>query len=350
MRRTLSHKKLAILLSIIAAIISGTFLSIPWVMKISGSFFYLLFVLLSAFIIMYIISYYAIKKYIILKVKPIYKTIHETQVNPIRKAGVDTGDNINILAKTELEVREWAKKKAHEIEELKKLEKYRKEYIGNVSHELKTPIFSIQGYILTLLDGGLEDPSINRKYMERADKAINRMISIVKDLESISRLESGDLVLNYTVFDIRTLFLEIFDSQELITEEKNIQLKLHNAESPVLVNADRKCISQVITNLVVNSIKYGKNDGFTRASFYDMDKFILIEIKDNGIGIAEEHLSRIFERFYRVDKSRSREQGGTGLGLSIVKHIIEAHKQSINVKSKSGEGTSFTFTLEKGFE
>jgi len=257
-------------------------------------------------------------------------------------------EDLNLISNADKAVVKWAEEKAEEIEELKKLEKYRKEYIGNVSHELKTPIFSIQGYILTLLDGGLEDESINIKYLERADKAINRMISIIRDLEAISGLESGELSLQKENFNIVLLFKEVFEAQEWQASSRNIKLLFkHEYDKPIFVNADRKRIGQLITNLIVNSIKYGKEGGSTKVSFYDMDENILIEVKDDGIGISNDNLKRIFERFYRADKSRSREQGGTGLGLSIVKHIIEAHNQTINVKSELDRGTSFTFTLQK---
>ncbi|MBK8805253.1 MAG: sensor histidine kinase [Bacteroidales bacterium] len=348
MLKTLSHKKIAILISIVSAIINILFINFYMNFYEQSPFLYQLLIAMAVFLITYIISYYAIKNYIVLKITPIYKTIQTTQLNKTQKLSFENTENMNILEKTNEEVQEWAKKKTNEIEELKRLEKYRKEYIGNVSHELKTPIFSIQGYILTLLDGGIDDPDINRKYLERADKAINRMISIIKDLEAISRLESGELVLQHEIFDIKMLFAEIFEAQEILAKEKQISL-VFNKESDTsnYVHADRKRISQVISNLIVNSIKYGKVGGVTKVGFYDMDSFILVEIKDNGIGMEESHLPRIFERFYRVDKSRSREQGGTGLGLSIVKHIIEGHKQTINVKSKPNEGTSFTFTLDK---
>jgi len=258
-------------------------------------------------------------------------------------------DDFNILENTDITVAEWAQQKSKQIEDLKKLEQYRKEYIGDVSHELKTPIFSIQGYISTLLDGGIDDPNINKKFLEKADRAINRMISIVKDLESISRLEAGELHLELQNYDIIEQIKEIFEAQEVLAQKKSIKLILENKKAkPYFVCADRKRIHQVFTNLVVNSIKYGAQNGQTKVSFYDMDPNILIEISDNGPGIADVHLPRIFDRFYRVDKSRSREQGGTGLGLSIVKHIVEAHSQTINVKSKVGEGSSFAFTLEKG--
>jgi two-component system phosphate regulon sensor histidine kinase PhoR len=235
-----------------------------------------------------------------------------------------------------------------EIQQLKQLEKYRKDFLGNVSHELKTPIFNIQGYILTLLEGGIDDPGINMLYLKRTERSIDRMISIIEDLEAISKLESGELELNLTRFNIYQMVEEVFDLQEVRAEKRNIKLKFgRTADRNIQVLADKPRIFQVVSNLIVNSINYGKDGGTTTVSFYDMDNLVLVEVRDNGIGIAERDLPRIFERFYRTDKSRSREQGGTGLGLAIVKHIIEAHNQTINVNSTLGKGTSFTFTLEK---
>lgn len=240
----------------------------------------------------------------------------------------------------------WAEERKNEIERLKKLEVYRKEFLGNVSHELKTPIFNIQGYILTLLDGGLEDQSINRNFLQRTEKSIDRMITIVDDLEAISQLETGELQLEPEKFDIVILVKDVIEAQEMKATSKGIILTVEE-EKQIFVNADRFRIRQVIVNLVVNSIKYGKEYGETKIRFYDVGENVSIEIADNGIGIGEEHLPRLFERFYRVDKSRSRDIGGTGLGLAIVKHTIEAHNQSINVMSTEGVGTIFSFSLAK---
>lgn len=228
------------------------------------------------------------------------------------------------------------------------LEDYRKEFMGNVYHELKTPIFNMQGYILTLLDGGLEDESINRVYLERAEKNINRMISIVEDLESISGLESGALNLKKEDLNISILIDEVLEANELRASNNNIRLEKNKIKKATsMVSGDRRRIYQVINNLVVNSINYGNKGGKTSISVYRAGDMALIEIKDNGIGISKEDLPRIFERFYRVDKSRSRDSGGTGLGLAIVKHIIEAHKQTVKVKSAPGKGSVFTFTLAR---
>jgi two-component system, OmpR family, phosphate regulon sensor histidine kinase PhoR len=259
----------------------------------------------------------------------------------------ELGINGNEIDKLDNEILAWADDRKNEIERLKKLEVYRKEFLGNVSHELKTPIFNIQGYVLTLLDGGLEDPAINRDYLMRAERSIDRMITIIDDLESISQLETGELQIEQERFDIVALAKDVCEGQEMKATGKGIILTLPGDPKPLFVFADRFRIRQVLTNLVVNSIKYGKEYGETKIRFYDIGSTISIEVADNGLGIGKEHLPRLFERFYRVDKSRSREMGGTGLGLAIVKHILEGHNQSINVMSTEGVGTVFSFTLKK---
>jgi len=296
------------------------------------------------FAVAYLIINAIIGKFIDKKIKPIYKTIHSFKPKNVQALD-EKGE---LFARVNTEVADWMETRSREIQELRRLEKYRKEYIGNVSHELKTPIFNIQGYILTLLDGGIDDPNINLLYLKRTEKSIDRMISIIEDLEAISKLESGELELNFETFCIFQLMNDVFDYNEIRARDKNIVLQAgKNTHRDTFVRADKQRIYQVLMNLVVNSINYGKKNGTTTVRFYDMDNLILVEVKDDGIGIEERELSRIFERFYRIDKSRSRDQGGTGLGLAIVKHIIEAHGQSINVSSKPGVGTSFTFTLEK---
>jgi two-component system phosphate regulon sensor histidine kinase PhoR len=347
--KTLSHKQIAIAIAVVAALLTGIVFLVSQLIREYVAV-YAVLITITVFVVVYIIGFFFIRDYIVRKIQPIYKTIHDTQTKSLRtKIQNETADDFNIIENTGLTVAEWAQQKSRQVEELKKLEKYRKEYIGDVSHELKTPIFSIQGYILTLLDGGINDEEINIKYLEKADRAINRMISIVKDLEDISRLETGELLLDTKHYDIIEQIREIFEAQEELARSKEIRLVLENPKAkPFYVCADRQRIHQVLTNLIVNSIKYGKQGGCTRVTFYDMDPNLLVEVSDNGTGIEEKHLPRIFDRFYRVDKSRSREQGGTGLGLSIVKHIVEAHNQTINVKSKLGAGSSFAFTLEKG--
>jgi two-component system phosphate regulon sensor histidine kinase PhoR len=228
-------------------------------------------------------------------------------------------------------------------------ELYRREFLGNISHELKTPLFTVQGYILTLLDGAIKDKEVRMKYLERANKGVERLIFIAKDLEMISGLESNALKLNYTHFDVIKLIQSVFELLEI--KAKKRQDRLLFAESytaPKPVYADQERIEQVLINLVVNGIKYGKPNGVVVVSVRTEGSKIAIEVADDGEGIQAENLPRIFERFYRVDQSRSREQGGSGLGLSIVKHILEAHHEQITVKSTFGEGSVFTFSLPKG--
>ncbi len=279
------------------------------------------------------------------------KNVREILPGKEPRGSKESNSHINNALPTAEEGEAWTKRQIKEIERLKDLEKYRKEFVGNVSHELKTPIFNIQGYILTLLEGAIDDSKINKLYLQRTEKSIDRMISIVEDLESITRLESGELKLKYEVFDIVKMVEDVFELEQMLANEHKITMGFGNKPvKPIFVHADKKKITEVITNLIVNSIKYGKKKGFVKVSFFDNGNKIFVEVRDNGIGIDKKNLHRIFERFYRIDKSRSREQGGTGLGLSIVKHIIEAHKQTIEVKSLIDKGTSFTFTLEKAPE
>lgn len=219
-----------------------------------------------------------------------------------------------------------------------------------MAHELKTPIFNVQGYISTLLDGGLEDDLINRKYLERTEKSIDRLINIVNDLDTIAKLESDMTRLQMEQFDIVALTREIAEQAEIEADRKGIRILVKGAEnlpSPFWVLADKHYVGQVLVNLIINSIRYGKEGGTTRVKFRDMLDKILVEVEDTGVGIAKEDIPRVFERFYRTDKGRSREQGGTGLGLAIVKHIVEAHGERISVRSEPGVGSTFSFTLKK---
>lgn len=249
------------------------------------------------------------------------------------------GERVNFLIET----------REKEVRHFENLDSYRKEYLGNVSHELKTPVFNIQGYIDTLLNGGLEDANINMDYLKRAEKSIDRLINIIDDLETITQLESGSLELDLDVFDIAALVKDLYASLELNAAKKNIKLELaRKYDKPILVKADKFRIRQVLVNLITNSVKYGKENGTTLVELNYLNDDVVVEISDNGDGIDEKHLPRIFERFYRIDKGRSREQGGTGLGLAIVKHILEAHEKSIKVESEVGKGTKFTFSLSAG--
>ncbi len=247
------------------------------------------------------------------------------------------------------EIERFAQKRKIELETLKIEEEYRKEFLGNISHELKTPLFTVQGYILTLLDGAMTDKGVRKKYLQRANKGVERLIYIIKDLDLISKLEIGEMNLEKVDFDVVEVIQNVFDLLEIKASKKNINLIFDQAyNKPIRVNADKEKIQQIISNLVVNSIKYGHEEGTTEVSIEDLIRNkVIIRITDNGEGIPEEHIPRIFERFYRVDKSGSRKEGGSGLGLSIVKHIIEAHDEKIYVESKEDVGSEFSFTLEK---
>ena len=303
---------------------------------------------LLIFIISFLLFNYILTHFIYNKIRLVYKTIHDLKSPKTERQGKKF-EGKDIIGKANEEVAAWASDKKKEIEDLKELESYRREFLGNVSHELKTPIFNIQGYVLTLLDGGLEDPAVNRKYLLRTEQSINRMIRIIDDLETISKLESGQISMDYTRFDMLLLVKEVMEMLEMQAAEKKIRFAFgSNYDKPVMVYADRDNIQQVVTNLVVNAIKYSTVNGRVKLSFFDMDEHILTEVTDSGIGISREELPRIFERFYRGEKSRTRSHGGgSGLGLAIVKHIIEAHKQTINVRSTLGVGTTFAFTLRK---
>ncbi len=291
--------------------------------------------------------YEALRHFIYNKVKIIYKSIHSLKA-PKSSPPIQVDMNTHIIDRVEREVTEWAKDWTQEIKYLKKTEQFRKEFIDNVSHELKTPIFNIQGYLYTLIEGGMDDPDIAEKYLQRAIDNVDRIAEIVQDLNQISKFESGGVQLDIKKFNIQDLVSDVMAEMEFSAARKKIVLELKDhAHKPHWVNADREMIRQVLINLVSNSIKYGREGGKTLIGFYDLDKNILVEISDTGKGIAQDHLPRLFERFYRVDKGRSRGEGGTGLGLSIVKHIIEAHNQTINVRSRLDVGSTFGFTLEK---
>ena len=296
--------------------------------------------LIVFFLFVIALIYYVVKKFFHERIKVIYKSIYKFKgTSSIRDLDIDN---------VEREAEEWADAKEEELNAYKRDENYRREFIGNVSHELKTPIFNIQGYVQTLLDGGLNDEKINMKYLERTNKSVDRMINIVEDLEVISRLETEDSELELQPFNIVQLAQEVLEAFEMKANNMNIKLEFNNESQSEIVIGDKDKIQQVFMNLISNSIKYGKESGTTCIKFFDMENNMLIEIADDGIGIEEDSLARLFERFYRVDKNRSREIGGTGLGLAIVKHILEGHNQQINVRSTVGIGSTFSFILEKG--
>ncbi|TKG93421.1 sensor histidine kinase [Puteibacter caeruleilacunae] len=343
--KTYSARQLSLYMSLLLAAVTMIFLIVE---HYFDSLLLSMIVLLPIFFgLTYIVVLYILNHYIYHKIVPIYKTIRSTPLDEKKRLKLEESGS-NIISSVNQEVKAWAKTKEKEIARLRDLEQYRKEFVGNVSHELKTPIFNIQGYILTLLEGGLEDSKVNRFYLERSVKSIDRMISIVEDLESITKLESGELKLQQKQFDVTRLVDDVFELHHMLAKQNKIDLEIYTkVDRPINVIADKKRMFEVINNLVANGIKYGKRRGYVKVGFFDMDEHILVEVSDNGIGIEEKDISRVFERFYRADKSRSREQGGTGLGLSIVKHIIEAHGQTINVKSVPDQGTTFTFTIDK---
>lgn len=287
--------------------------------------------------------YFRVEISLINKIKKIYEDFSTT-----------TGKNIFTNNESEVEMlteslKKFASDRKLEIQLLKEQENYRKEFIGNLSHELKTPLFTIQGYVLTLLDGAVNDKSIAQKYLKRTAKGVDRLNYIIQDLDIINKFESGMENIQIKKFNILETLENVFDLLEIQAQKNNVNLLLEqNFETPVFVSADEKRIQQVLTNLIFNSIKYGVEDGTTEISIEELsDQKLLVRITDNGEGIAKEHLPRLFERFYRVDKNRSREKGGSGLGLAIVKHIIEAHQEKIFVESTPGIGSEFSFTLTK---
>jgi two-component system phosphate regulon sensor histidine kinase PhoR len=342
-------KRLAIILSVILSLLAAAlFLLFERIESKPYYWFLVPAALIILIFVQYYVLRYSLERFIYSRIKLVYKSIHKQKLSKDDKKGHIASIHGDIIGKVNEEVENWANDRKEEIDELKKMELYRREFLGNVSHELKTPLFNLQGFILTLMDGGIHDPNVNIDFLNKSQKNIERMITIVEDLEVISRLETGEATPLLSSFSITVLAREVMEFLEPTAAENQIKL-LFAAEynDNMMVRADKEKISTVLTNLMLNSIKYGKEGGRTKVSFYDMDENYLIEVSDNGVGIDEQHISRLFERFYRVDKHRSRAQGGSGLGLSIVKHIIEAHNQTINVRSAPGVGSTFSFTLKK---
>jgi two-component system phosphate regulon sensor histidine kinase PhoR len=338
-----------------AGIITGAYavlflLSVGIIFEDAFSHFYtfLALVITSAviFTIAYAIFLYTLEKFIYSKIRLIYKSIHSVKIGKRDPGTLHRASNI--IDHVQQEVDNWELEKQLEIEQLKRLEQYRRDFIGNVSHELKTPLFNIQGYVSTLLDGGLEDPSVNREYLKRTEKSIERLVKILEDLDEISQLESGQLKLKITRFDIFALTREVTELLEMKARKHETLLTLNDPGKQMLVEGDKDKIRQVLTNIIDNSIRYGNREsGKTKITFFDMGENVLVEITDNGIGIDPADLARVFERFYRTDRGRIATKKGKGLGLAIVKHIVEAHQQTINVRSAVGVGTTFGFTLKK---
>lgn len=307
------------------------------------NWFLLLVFFLASYVFSFLITQYRVEQFIYKKMQQIYQNVRLLETTTMTSTQVT-----NDMATLTREVEKFAEGKKLEIEELQVREAYRKEFMGNVAHELKTPLFTVQGYILTLLDGAMDDENVRIKYLERAEKGVERLIYVVKDLDMITKLETGDLDLNMEDFDVIEVIQSVFDLLEMKAAKKDISLSFADDYSPMMVHGDKERIQQVITNLVVNSIKYGKNGGTTEVDLEDTDQEkLILRISDNGEGIKNEYLPRLFERFYRVDKSGSRKEGGSGLGLSIVKHILENHNERIKVESVYGVGSEFSFSLKK---
>ncbi len=326
------------LLSVAIVVISYLFL-----FKYLGIVALILFAFIL-FVISFIVIQYRAEHFIYQRIKKVYEEISILNVEDLKRDSVTT--DVEMLSKS---VQKYVEGKRIEIKNLTERDSFRRDFLGNVAHELKTPLFTVQGYILTLIEGAVDDKKIRKKYLDRANKGVERLMAIIKDLDMIAKLETDGLKMNIEVFNILDLVQNVLDLFEMKAKKRNISLRFDKVyEFPLFVRGDIEKIEQVLTNLIVNSIKYGNTDGTTTVGVegYDENKFI-IRVADNGEGIKQEHLSRLFERFYRVSQSRSREEGGSGLGLSIVKHIIEAHNETILLKSMYGEGSEFSFTLEK---
>jgi len=325
---------------IILGLLLGLFM---WYKNALDWVFLVIFTLIS-FGISFLIVQLRIEKFIYRRIKSIYDDVSLLESSSLASRTITT--DMTTLTQ---EIEKFTQDKKIEIDTLKIREEYRKDFLGNVSHELKTPLFTVQGYLETLLDGALDDKSVRKKYLQRANKAVERLIYIVKDLDLITKLEAGELTVEEEIFDIIDLIKTNFELLEMKAAKKKIALIFDmEYEEPIYVRADAEKIGQVITNLLVNSIKYGQENGTTEVSVENLiQNKVIVRVTDNGEGIPEQHIPRLFERFYRVDQSRNRKEGGSGLGLAIVKHIIEAHEERIYVESVEGVGSEFSFTLEK---
>ncbi|MBS1933409.1 MAG: sensor histidine kinase [Bacteroidetes bacterium] len=341
--KNLSPRQLAAFTAVLLAVpvsIGAYFLSGNWVGAVSS--------LLIFFLISYVLILFTLEKFIYRKIKLIYKLIYQTKATKKEEVYFKYILPQKSIDEVREDVEKWGEKRNEEIEVLRKNEAYRKEFLQNLAHEFKTPIFSIQGYVDTLLNGAMEDENVQRKFLENTSRNVERLVNLMNDLDEISKLERGEQLLYKQNFVIQDLIREVFESLSLKMNEKKIKPFIKKGcESPVTVFADKEKINMVLINLIQNATKYGRENGSIMASVYKTDEqHVLIELSDDGIGIEEEHLSRIFERFYRTDAARSRDRGGTGLGLAICKHIIEAHGQNIHVRSTPDVGTTIGFTLE----
>lgn len=336
--------KFAVKSALYISLFSTAFLAVMLYYFLTLNWNFVLLFSISLFIFSFFVLQYRVERFIYRRVKKIYDDVSLLESSSFRNKAITTD-----MATLTREVEKFARDKKIEIETLKIREEYRREFLGNVSHELKTPLFTVQGYILTLLDGAMNDKELRKKYLQRAEKGVERLIYIVQDLDMITKMEVGDLNLNSSKFNIIEIIQNVFDLLEMKADKKGIMLMFDMKYiRPIMVYGDQEKIQQVVTNLVVNSIKYGKENGTTEVGIEDLvNNKIIVRVKDNGEGIEKKNIPRLFERFFRVDKSGARTEGGSGLGLAIVKHIIEAHDEKMYVESKFGEGSEFSFTLEK---
>lgn len=340
-----SLKQISLIAAAIIGVLSACFATALFLFQYLSYWWIIPFAFVVTFVISLVTIYYLIDEFVYRRIKVLYKTIHQL------KSGNTTLSNDNIddpLGEVAQEVELYSQKKASEIAELKKMEQYRREFLGDVSHELKTPIFNTQGYIETLINGAINNPNVNVSYLQKASRNLDRLTSIVESLITISENESGNLKIDNQKFEIVKLIKEVIEANEMSAEVKDIKIEFKK-DSPQsrLVKGDPLKIEAVLNNLLINAIKYGHDEGHVWFGIYNMDDKILIEVTDDGPGIDQKHLPRLFDRFYRIDKHRSRFEGGNGLGLSICKHIIDAHQQTIHVRSTVGVGTTFGFTLNK---
>ncbi|GAB3778950.1 ATP-binding protein [Spirosoma horti] len=341
---SLSPRLIALLLACLISALTLAFLTF-----VEGVTSTMLFVVgISSFVISFFLVFYAIELLVFREVNKMYKTIHKLKIRDFNISRKSIIKNTNPFKKLNDEIFVYVARKQKEIDELKRLELFRREFLADVSHELKTPIFAAQGFIHTLIDGAVDDEKVRDKFLAKAARSLDGLDALVKDLVALSQLETGEVRMNFERVDLTHVTQDIFEQLEKIAHAKNTSLQLKSSHAgPVWVKADAQRITQVMTNLIENAVKYGNENGRVQVNFEDDKKSILVSIRDDGPGIPPEHLSRIFERFYRVEKSRSKDRGGTGLGLAIVKHILNAHKAKISVMSKVDRGTTFRFKLER---
>ncbi len=309
---------------------------------------YMLVTFSVALLISFVVFYYLTERYVYSKIKLIYKLIHNLKLGRDLKDALGEYVSPDPINDVEQEVKEWAITKKSEIDTLKQQEQFRREFLANISHEFKTPLFAIQGYIEALQDSAIVEDEQTKKFLIKAAKNVDRLTFLIKDLDAISKLESGEIPINYEVFDLSVLINEVIDSLEMKAKKYQISLTFKDKyDHPTMVYADQEKIRQVVVNLIDNSFKYGNTNGETAIKIFELHEQFLVEVTDNGIGIEEKNQARVFERFFRTDQSRSREVGGSGLGLAIVKHILEAHDQTITLRSTAGIGSTFGFTLQR---